>query len=203
MTVYLILDTESSIALETGERVVLSLAYEVVSLDPSGDDTLRRLHTVYDIVAVDTDTSLDTNTLRIHGISKEMSLAVGKPLRAVLQQLTSAITRFHVAALVGHDIVNDITLLVGAAIRVGLPPQSLAVGRLICTKVASHGLCAIPLPPGADNHNDDDVLLKWPNLTESYTTLVPNQTVELYPTHDARGDVSRCRDVLQVLLRCI
>ena len=87
-----------------------------------------------------------------------------------------------------------------------------------------HGRAAspsLPLPPGvapvgspAVDDDGDATAYKWPSLRESYETLVKKPTtvdsegphgvaggdaIAVFPMHDARGDVDRCKDVFLTL----
>ena len=157
---------------------------------------------------------------------------MGQPLADVLNALTTAVVQYKPMALVGHDITNDLMLLVSEAVRCGLPIRNfLPLRRLLCTKHATVGLCAIPLPQHLRSEYSCDVeverlsggksthtrtahsnLLKWPNLEESYQcvlgkpksiwdTELSYSPLATQEQHDARGDVARCRVVLLYLLR--
>lgn len=218
---YLVLDTESSLDVTTAcpRRVLVSIAYEVVSRQ-----TGAVMYAVYDTVRVSSDARFDAASVRIHGISHAHASSHGQPLSVVLGRLTHTLERFRPIAIVGHDIVNDMALLVSEALRVRkcVPQLGPYATRLICTKLATVALCRIPLastvqkkhaPPLPDvlcgsssvEETDDDAHWKWPNLNEAYDRVVtrmmhddgssPVRAATALAHHDARDDVARCRDI--------
>lgn len=158
MPTYLILDTESSVRLDDRRRVLVSLAYEVLSAAAAeGDDAAdtgnprgRILAAGYDIVHQSPDRPLDAESLRVHRIDGPTSRNTGKPLRTVLSDLAGVVRSYAPTAVVGHDVRGDVTLLVSECLRVRMDPRrhfGELFTRLVCTKLAATVPCGIPLPP--------------------------------------------------------
>jgi DNA polymerase III epsilon subunit-like protein len=212
---YVVLDTESSVRLDTGLRVMVSLAY--VTLNPEERDDAAEMQ--YEIVKQPPDVPLDAQSESIHSIDHRTMQAQGAPLVDVLGRFLAFLTKHRPRALVGHDVTGDVDLLVTEALACGLSPAALTpLRRLICTKQLAAARCAIPLPPHLrDAHPCDGMVrllgghidaapsggsgcLKWPNLHECYGSLVREPMDRRHPEHDARGDVQRCSSVFRALL---
>ena len=210
---FLILDTESSLCKRMHRRVLVSLAYEVV-------DTNNTRHAAcYDVVSQPDEHVPDDRSLQIHGIAPDSSRQCGRPLHEVLQRFFAYLDFFQPDAVVGHDVVSDINLIVSEALCTrgfgcGSIPNGLS--RLVCTRMLTTNLCAIPLPahtakrqPGTPAPTTSLPPYKWPSLQESYDILVrPRCPDEEKPggppvaeLHDARGDVERCRAIFLEVLR--
>ena len=128
----------------------------------------------------------------------QQTQAVGNALHLVLTNFSRDMHAYGVECLVGHDVVSDVTLLVNEAVRCALSPSTfLPVRRLICTKLASIGLCAIPL------HGAGGAKMKWPKLTETYRHCGGGADTDedIAPAnHDARHDVRRCGVIIERLM---
>lgn len=222
---FLVLDTESSLCHYRQHRVLVSVAYEVVQFCGN------RMHVRfcrYEVVKQPPYACLDPISEQVHGLS--MQDCQGKragALRDVLGRLLDALDRHRPLAVVGHDIANDVVLIVTEALRCGIHPSRLrALQRLLCTKLYATGPCGLPqsrcgdsritepcsLPssvheyhPVFQDANQDLGFLKWPTLEESYRMLVPDNVQRRlrHPVHDARGDVERCRAVFSAILRSV
>lgn len=205
---FVIVDTESSVCTHTNVRVLVSLAYEVVTV-VAGHVTVREAH--YDVVAPPANASLDAISERVHGITPEAARRSGRALRKVLDDFLRAVNTHDCIAIVAHDVVGDATLLVSEAIRSGLDPSACrALRRLLCTKLLGAARCRIPMPRHPCDElmrqlngaaPDDTPAVKWPSLAECCAILPRCKVVSHYPPHDARGDVERCRLVFGQMLR--
>jgi hypothetical protein len=200
---FLVLDTESSICQETNRRVLISLAYQVVDvhLGTLTEDT-QELH--YDIVQQPSGIHLDNASEQIHGITLDRTQREGIPLCDALNRLLQVVKDSAPHAVVGHDIVGDIKLIVCEAIRAGMVPAQLSPLRnVLCTRQLSLGKCRLPLPHHLKYDYPCDMLLqkmngimpcngingyKWPSLEESYKLLASHSAnlTPCYGTHDAR-----------------
>lgn len=225
MPVYLVLDTESSVRMDTRLRVLVALAYEVLATD----DDARAVHPPhsssqsccvrargYDIVRQPSDSPLDPDSHRIHQIDVPTSQRTGRPLRTILANLAEVIREYRPTAIVGHDVHGDIALLISECVRSDLNPN-IHFGdwlrQLICTKIGGAVPCGIPLLSRRGGGGDVTGRLKWPNLDECYQRLCHSKVdwgtgghldpteEERWPAHDARGDVERCRAVFLSLIR--
>lgn len=227
---YLIVDTESSVCQMSRDRVLVSIAYEVLEVvghSARGATTLAR---VYDVVKVPPHYWLDAMSERIHGITAYDAHEKGLPLQRVLARLAAVVKRYAPQAIVGHDVASDVVLLVSECVRAGMSPDCFGClfRQLVCTKVAALPRCRIPLPlaarvdaaqhilpkrakgktkkrtwrPSGDTTHPPAPQLKWPSLEESYDILVKDKrhTDRHFTMHDARGDVERCRAVFLGLL---
>lgn len=156
----LVLDTESSLCHRRHQRLLVSLAYEVV-------DGLGRVHAAhYELVwqprlggwfssktepttSRPKDIKPDIRSVRIHGLNPEVSWRYGQPLLHVLQRLYACLEAHRPCAVVGHDVWGDVSLLVSESVHCGMPCHHLpqALRRLLCTRMMATHRCAIPLPP--------------------------------------------------------
>lgn len=146
MPAYLIIDTESSVSMDTYLRVLVSLAFEVVTTE---DTTVQS--SGYDIIRQPLGRRLDPYSLYIHGIDSGTARSHGKPLHKVLSNLATVVRKHRPVAVVGHDVQGDVGLLISECLRSNLNPNELfgdLFRRLVCTKIGSAVLCGIPLPDG-------------------------------------------------------
>jgi hypothetical protein len=196
----LVLDTESSVCRTEHRRILVSVAYEVIVFDAT-TDTYMIESSGYHIVSPEAHTDPDPASLSVHQIPPNYAKQYGHPLFDVLSAIRRVVEHYRPAAIVGHDIVGDVALLVTEAMRCGLNHLFRWLGpTLICTKFLSMGPCAIPLPKHVISNTVG--ILKWPNLDESYRLLVTD-TVPLsapFEKHDARGDVARCRAIFNAIV---
>ena len=193
----MVVDTESSVCRTEHRRMLVSVAYEVIVFDPA-TDTYNTESSGYHIITPEAHTDPDPASVSVHHIPPTYAQQHGCPLVDVLCALWGVIEHHRPAAIVGHDIVGDIALLVTEAVRCGLHRLVHCLAPLlICTKFLSMGPCAIPLP----KHVASDAMgiLKWPNLDESYRLLVTGASVP-FEKHDARGDVARCRAIFSSIV---
>lgn len=188
-------------------RLLVALAYELVW--PLSN---RRGPICYEVVSLPPDTEADPRAEAVHGISVAASCTRGRPVAAVLCALFHCLDVYQPRAVVGHDVVGDVHLLVSEAVRCGCVSGRLpaALSRLVCTRMLATHRCAIPRPgppapplrrrPGAAAAARRPGF-KWPSLRETYRLLVRDGGVPpVHPDHDARGDVERCREVFLSIL---
>lgn len=78
---------------------------------------------------VDPGVDIPEAAQRVHGISTERARAEGVPTAVALPQILAAVTDLvsEDRALVGHNIVYDLTMLASEAVRAGLLPQAAAL----------------------------------------------------------------------------
>lgn len=126
------------------------------------ETTVRQ--TFYDIVRPSSDLSLDTVSENVHGITREECTRDGRSLMDVMHRFLTVLRDVQPCAVVGHDVVGDIRLLVSEAIRIGMSPGSLFhLRRVLCTKELSMGRCRLPLPSHLQYEHPCDVLLERMN----------------------------------------
>ncbi|EMR01554.1 DNA polymerase III PolC [Cesiribacter andamanensis AMV16] len=121
------------------------------------------------------------NSEKIHGISTEMALKEGKPLKEVLGIFAADVAKASV--LVGHNVEFDINVMGAEFIR-GDVESRLLQTTILDTKEVSTDYCAIPGGRGGK--------FKWPTLTELHTKLFGEGFGD---AHDAAYDVhatTRC-----------
>ena len=138
----LILDTESSVCPARRRRVLVSLAYEVV--DPQGQVLVSR----YEVVSQPIGFQPDPVSVAVHGLDSASTQEQGQPLDRILHRLFTVVRTNQPTAVVGHDIVGDISLLVSETIVTGVACDGipLQLTRLLCTRMLTTHLCALPLP---------------------------------------------------------
>ncbi|WP_224997189.1 DNA polymerase III subunit alpha [Cesiribacter sp. SM1] len=121
------------------------------------------------------------NSEKIHGISTQMALEMGKPLKEVLEIFAADVAKAGV--LVGHNVEFDINVMGAEFIR-GAVASKLLETAILDTKEVSTDFCAIPGGRGGK--------FKWPTLTELHTKLFGEGFGD---AHDAAYDVhatTRC-----------
>ena len=197
----MVLDTESSVCRTEHRRMLVSVAYEVIVFDPT-TDTYHIESSGYHIITPEAYTDPDPASVNVHQIPPTYAQQHGCPLFDVLSALRVVVEHYRPTAIVGHDIVGDIALLVTEAMRCGLHHLFRWLSpTMICTKFLSMGPCAIPLPKHVTSDNMG--ILKWPNLEESYRLLVHHTDASSsapFEKHDARGDVARCRAIFSTIV---
>lgn len=113
---------------------------------------------------------------KIHGISTARATKVGIPIKDVLMEFRTALTKS--SSVVAHNMSYD-SMIVGAEFyRIGVK-DPFADRKMICTKEASTTYCAIPGNYG----------YKWPKLDELHLKLFGENVKE---AHDASVDVTTC-----------
>lgn len=129
----------------------------------------------------------------IHGISDERARREGRPLRAVLDDLTSlsvdAASDLYQGWLVAHNLTYDHTVLCQELDRCGLSPFALSALLPLCTMKSMTQRCNLRGKyPGKP---------KWPTLHEAYIHCYgqPPDESALGAAHSAMGDVLACRDI--------
>lgn len=206
----MILDTESTMCLRRRRRLLVAIAYEVIWPDRT-PTTTKNDTMAYDVVILPDDLVPDRRSEEIHGITGPVSWEIGRPLHRVLARLFHCLQVHRPVAIVGHDVVGDAHLVVSEAMLAGCTCQSIpnALMRLICTRMIATPRCALPLPTHLQRQRQRRGVgvagvsgFKWPSLTETYDMLVLRDGTPArrrrrlhHPTHDARGDVERCREV--------
>jgi len=196
---YLILDTESTLCKRRRRRILVSVAYEVTAEDGTVHESQ------YGIVRQPPDLEPDERSLAVHGIAPASSWGPGQPLADILQELFGCVRRNDPVAVVGHDVVGDVSLLVSEAVHAGLHlGQVIPAGlhQLLCTRMLATRRCAIPLPlhlrypfpcdlalqrlnqrrqvgssatTDPSPPADDCPRYKWPSLEESYQRLTQDK----------------------------
>lgn len=190
-----VLDTESSVDPRAGIRRLVALAYGLASDSPP--------HTkVYIKHSKPTARALarDGRSRRIHGIDCMNPPDVRLDIITAIETLFQYLEHHQVDALVGHGIAGDVSLILSEALYCGMSANSFpkAFRQILCTKVATLHICAIPLPGGQVGQNG----YKWPRLKEAQAVLcgADGDPSEGYP-HDPSFDVSVCQDVWLMLTK--
>lgn len=132
----------------------------------------------------------------IHGITTEIALAKGIPIKSIMEKFDSMVNKAN--RIVGHNIQFDSLMLrierhkMGNYKELGLPTE--------CTMLMSTNICKLPPTPRmiASGFNT----YKSPKLEEAYLHLF---RIQLMNAHDALVDVKACMEVyfeLKLLERC-
>lgn len=132
-------------------------------------------HQGYYVVRLPYDVVLDDRSVLIHGITREETWAHGMDVRDVLFSFFRCIEQYSPDAIVGHDVMGDVNLLVSELLYQGCSSTSLpsTVCRLICTRMLATQPCAIPLPPHVKGGHRCDALLRRFNRSKGHNTLHP------------------------------
>ena len=149
---YLVVDTESSVCLRRRQRILVSLAYEVV--DAHG----RVYCSHYGVVRLPPWVILDEESVAVHGITPEMPRWVhrgthrsssqrdGVPLEDMLREFLECLRQNHPVAIVGHDVTGDVPR--------GSPPCDgpPAPPRLLINEMLACGVSLHPAPTALPGH---------------------------------------------------
>jgi DNA polymerase-3 subunit epsilon len=126
--------------------------------------------------------SIPAESTKIHGITNEFAIAVGKSIQKVLVELTKDIKKS--ATIVAHNAKYDLNVLINEFSRnnLGNPFSELILNStthkcIICTMISTLDYCAIPHAKFGK---------KYPSLTELYNKLFKSDFAE---KHNARGDL--------------
>lgn len=123
---------------------------------------------------------------RVHGISTEKALQLGRPLHEVLRELAGDIADKAPFRLVAHNLDFDRNVLFAELVRAGrMPPapellRSLGALPTFCTMQSSVNVCRLP-----GRYGD----YKWPKLVELHEHLFGDGFAD---AHDAAADVLAC-----------
>lgn len=115
----------------------------------------------------------------VHGITTEMALARGIPLRLAVQMFDRLLA--DATLLVAHNFDFD-RMVVAAAyhrLRLAYPFRGKDT---YCTMRSATPVCRLPGPYG----------FKWPTLSEAYRCLIGK---DLPDAHDALMDVKACKEI--------
>lgn len=110
----------------------------------------------------------------IHGLTHEMLMEKGVPVREALEAYTAAIAEGR--AMAAHNAVHDAKQIRGELRRAGMPDQFESAPNL-CTMRSLTDICRIPK---ANGHKG----WKWPTLTEACDFL----GIEQHAKHSSHGD---------------
>lgn len=119
---------------------------------------------------------------RVHGITNEVSLAKGRDLNTVLNEILNDISESDV--LVCHNLSFDLAILQSELLRAGMNPEISK--RLFCTMKSSVEFCKLPGQYG----------FKWPRLEELYKICFAEN---LENAHNALVDVKATYRIFQKL----
>lgn len=118
--------------------------------------------------------TIPADASRIHGISTEKAIRVGKSLLTVLQTFQSFVSQAEF--LVAHNISFDEKIVGAEFLRMG-KQNPLPTKRKICTMESTTNFCAIDGPYG----------YKWPKLSELHYKLFKTGLEE---AHNAAVDIN-------------
>lgn len=123
--------------------------------------------------------SIPKRASEIHGITTEMALEKGIPIREALELFNKAIESSDL--VIGHNIAFDRDVVTAEYSRLGV--YSLIQDKdNFCTMKSTTDFCKIP--KSSNNYE-----YKWPKLSELYETLFQSSFED---AHDALADVKAC-----------
>lgn len=112
--------------------------------------------------------TIPDEVVAIHGITNEMALTEGIPIKTALDEFYTALD--NVGILVAHNLEFDVDCILSETYRIGqkIPQYRIKADKIrskthICTKLASTNYCKIP--------NQFKSGYKWPRLDELYLKL--------------------------------
>lgn len=180
----LVIDTESYIDMQSGQRRLLALAFELINCD-SGEVA----QCGYNIILPRDAYRPDARSGRVHGLTP-VAVSNGDDVVVVLDRLTHMMG--NADALVAHDITADVGVLVTEAVAVSHHSalQSLTGIVHVCTKVESTAICSIAMPSIA--------AWKWPALRETVQMLL-GEDMDRSTHHSCPDDVRMCARVFMRL----
>ncbi len=112
---------------------------------------------------------------KVHGISTEVALASGIPIREALKRFARSIERS--SFIIGHNVKFDLNITAAEFFRSGIE-HKLLVTPTVCTMKLTRDFCKLP---GRGNR------YKSPKLEELYTILFSDSFAE---AHNASADVN-------------
>lgn len=117
---------------------------------------------------------------KIHRVTQERAMKEGQPIKKVLAEFLSDVSRVDV--LLGHNISFDESIVGSEILRQGMGEDLVKLQELdkICTMKSSVSFCQISNNRGG---------YKWPNLSELHRCLFQTDFPE---AHDALVDVLAC-----------
>lgn len=133
--------------------------------------------------------TIPSDAAAIHGITTEVALREGEPIKIVLDEFIQDLKDAH--WLVGHNIDFDKHIIGAEFDRLGIVNGKLRLGPSTCTMRASTDYCAIPDPNGQYKY-------RWPKLQELYQKLFG---YKFDSAHDAMADVTATKDCFFELMR--
>ncbi len=143
---------------------IVQLSWIVASLDGTVIKEVDRI--------IKVDFPIPEQASRVHGITNEISLQKGVPLKDVLEEFLSDLPE--AVKLIGHNLSFDFTILQSELLRCNLNPEIQK--NQFCTMKSSTDYCRLPGPYG----------FKWPKLEEVYQICF-NEVLE--NAHNALIDV--------------
>ena len=179
----LVIDTESYVDMQSGQRRLLALSFEIISVD---NEEVQQSGSY--IIAPRGGYHPDARSARVHGLTAKEVAGSGTDVELVLTKLATLM--LSVDALVAHDITADVAVLVTEAVMVSHHSALEALIRIshVCTKIESTSLCSIPLCNISG--------WKWPSLVEAGKTLLGEDwRRDIATHHSCPEDVRMCSRV--------
>jgi DNA polymerase-3 subunit epsilon len=124
------------------------------------------------------DFEIPVASSNIHGITTQIAIDRGLPLKEVLVKFSAALDR--ASFLVAHNISFDEKIIGAEFIRQGITSVLFSL-KQFCTKELSTDYCKLPKSFGG---------YKWPTLQELHTKLFGGP---FEAAHDAGRDVAACK----------
>ena len=117
---------------------------------------------------------IPADAARVHGITTEKAMQMGKPLREVIDLFLQDAGKAQ--CIVGHNISFDQKVVGAELCRLGIP-DTISTAKSLCTMHAGTDYCKIPGYYG----------YKWPKLQELYNKLF---CYDFEDAHDAMADIT-------------
>lgn len=175
-------DTETTGFLETNPHIV-QLGLLLISEE-------REVASFHTLIDPEGQWEVPPDSTRVHGITMEMCLDTGIPIRDALTTFEQF--AYMAGRLVAHNYEFDATVIDIELKRLNFPGNYFNDVRQFCTMKAATNICQIPFSNGGRGSKK----YKYPKLDEAYRFFTKN---EMSDAHTAWGDVRACRTVFQYL----
>jgi DNA polymerase-3 subunit epsilon len=182
MARFFFFDTETTDLLEKHPHIV-----QLGLLLTSGGREVASFHTLID---PEGQWEVPEQSTRVHGITTEMCLDTGIPIRDALMVFEQF--AYMAGRLVAHNYEFDSAVIDLELKRLGRQGNYYNDVRQLCTMKAATPICQIPFASGGRGNKK----FKYPKLNEAYRHFTKH---EMQDAHTAYGDVRACRTVFQYL----
>lgn len=177
----LFVDTETTGLLDT-KPYIIQIGFLLAN-------NLREVASYHTLIDPEGQWEIPDDMVRIHGITTEMCVATGIPIRDALTLFEQY--AYMAAQLVAHNWEFDSAVIDLELKRLGIPGNYYNDVRQFCTMKMATDICQFQFK-GSNSKRK----YRYPKLGEAYQFFTKH---EMQDAHTAYGDVRACRTVYQYL----